>query len=297
MAEDRSDRFKELEEMYEGYQVNDRDGEKIGKVDDMFVDEDDRTEYIGVKMGLFGLSGTTLIPMDICRVDEGDNTITVDAEQERVKDGPSFDSDEAITPDFERQVWDHYGLGSPGDGDRGKYDRYDSDRDEDRSDRDEDHPGIAMGDTDDGEFREHPVDEEGANQPGSDLEDEDELRVQRTEEELRAGTREREAGKVNVRKRVRTEREEVRVPTKHEEVSVERVSLDESEGERAAAETKIGEDDVSVPVVEDEVVVEKKPVAKEEIRVRKDVVQDEEVIEEDVRKEEIEVDNETKRRD
>ena len=42
--------------------------------------------------------------------------------------------------------------------------------------------------------------------------DEEELRVQRTEEELRAGTREREAGEVRVRKDVRTEREQVRVP-------------------------------------------------------------------------------------
>ncbi|MGB3682829.1 MAG: DUF2382 domain-containing protein [Rubrobacteraceae bacterium] len=287
MAEDRSDRFKELEDMYDGYQVNDRDGEKIGKVDDMFVDEDDRTEYIGVKMGFLGLSGTTLIPMEICRVDEGDNTITVEAEQDRVKNGPNFDDDEAITPDFERQVRDHYGLESLGDDDRGSYGGYDSD--------DEHHPGVAMGDTDDGEFREHPVGEEGPNEPESDLEDEDELRVQRTEEELRAGTREREAGKVNVRKRVRTDREEVRVPKRREEVSVERVPVDEDKGERTAAESEIGEDDVSVPVVEDEVVVEKKPVAKEEIRIRKDVVEDEEVVEEDVRKEEVEVDDDSKK--
>ena len=56
-----------------------------------------------------------------------------------------------------------------------------------------------------------------------DLRDEEELRVQRTEEELRAGTREREAGEVRVRKQVRTEHEQVRVPKRHEEVSVERV--------------------------------------------------------------------------
>jgi hypothetical protein len=37
-------------------------------------------------------------------------------------------------------------------------------------------------------------------------------RVQRSEEELRAGTREREAGRVGVRKQVRTEREQVRYP-------------------------------------------------------------------------------------
>src|SRR5829696_8431482 len=76
------------------------------------------------------------------------------------------------------------------------------------------------------------------------LRDEEELRVQRTEEELRAGTREREAGEVRVRKDVRTEREQVRVPTRHEEVSVERVPV---EG-REASEAEIGEDEVTMPV-------------------------------------------------
>jgi len=48
-----------------------------------------------------------------------------------------------------------------------------------------------------------------------------------------------------------------------------------------------------VPVVEEEVVVDKRRVVKEEIRVRKDVVEDEQVVEEDVRKEEVGVDDQT----
>ena len=122
-----------------------------------------------------------------------------------------------------------------------------------------------------------------------DFRDEEELRVQRTEEELRAGTREREAGEVRVRKDVRTDREQVRVPTRHEEVSVERVPV---EG-REASEAEIGEDEVTMPVTEDEVVVEKRRVVKEELRIRKDVVQDEEVVEEDVRREEVDVEDAT----
>jgi uncharacterized protein (TIGR02271 family) len=123
-------------------------------------------------------------------------------------------------------------------------------------------------------------------------EHEDELRVQRTEEELRAGTREREAGEVGVRKTVRTDRESVEVPTRREEVTVDRVPV---EGE--ASESEIGEDEVRVPVTEEEVVVEKRPVAKEEVRIRKDVVEDTEVVEEDVRREEVDIDDETTRRD
>jgi uncharacterized protein (TIGR02271 family) len=151
---------------------------------------------------------------------------------------------------------------------------------------------MAMGDTETGQFREHAADDEGVNQSrGDDLADEDELRVQRTEEELAAGTREREAGQLKVRKRVRTDREQIEVPTRHEEVSVERVPV---EGE--ASEAEIGEDEVRVPVTEEEVVVEKRPVAKEEVRIRKDVVSDTETVEEDVRREEVEVEDDTERR-
>src|SRR5215204_3399308 len=151
-------------------------------------------------------------------------------------------------------------------------------------------PGMRMGDTQTGEFRGHGREQEGLNQTGSDLEDEDELRVQRTEEELVAGTREREAGQVKVSKQVHTEREQLRVPTRHEEVSVERVPVNE-EGTGA----EIGEDEISMPVVEEEVVTDKRPVVKEEIRVRKDVVQDEELVEEDVRREEVDIEDHTQR--
>src|SRR5919107_4950419 len=85
------------------------------------------------------------------------------------------------------------------------------------------------------------------------------------------------------------DREQISVPTRHEEVSVERVPV---EG-REASEAEIGEDEVTMPVTEDEVVVEKRPVVKEELRIRKDVVEDEEIVEEDVRKEEVDVEDAT----
>ena len=132
---------------------------------------------------------------------------------------------------------------------------------------------------------------EGEERSDRPTEREDELRVQRSEEELRAGARERQAGEVGVRKSVRTDRERIEVPTRHEEVTVDRVPV---EGE--ATEAQIGEDEVSVPVTEEEVVVEKRPVVKEEVRIRKEVVEDTEVVEEGVRREEIEIDDETTRR-
>src|SRR5215212_7186016 len=286
--EHRSDRFTALEDQYAGYEVYDRNHEKIGKVDDLFVDENDQPEYLGVKMGFLGLEGTSLIPWELSKVDEQGRRIEVSVEKAQVKEGPSFNDDEDITPQYENEVQSHYGLGAmQGTADRGAYGDYYADKEREG----EVGPGVRMGDTETGEFRGHGRDQEGVNQPGDDLEDEDELRVQRSEEELRAGTREREAGGVHVRKRVRTEREQLRVPKRREEVHVDRVPV---EG-REASEAEIGEDEVFMPVTEEEVVVEKRPEVKEEIRVRKDVSQEEEVVEEDVRREEVDIDDQTER--
>jgi uncharacterized protein (TIGR02271 family) len=287
--EERSGRFTAIEDSFAGYEVYDQNGEKIGKVDDLFVDENDNPEYIGVKIGLLGTS-STLIPIDLITVDESAGRLDVATDKETAKNGPAFDDDREITPDFENQVYSYYGLSrSSGLEGSGSYGSYYS---EESTEAGTVGPGMSMGDTETGEFREHALTDEGVNQSrGDDLADEDELRVQRTEEELRAGTREREAGSVQVRKRVRTDREQVEVPTRHEEVTVERVPV--SEG--TATEAQIGEDEVSVPLTEEEVVVEKRPVAKEEVRIRKDVVEDTEVVEEDVRREEIDVDDQTSR--
>jgi uncharacterized protein (TIGR02271 family) len=279
--EHRSDRFTAVEDQYAGYTVVDESGTKIGKVDDLFLDENDQPEYFGVKMGFLGTS-STLIPADIATTDDERSIIEVSQPKSTVQDGPAFDDDREITPDYENQVRSYYGLGAvESTEDRGTYSGYSG----------EVGPGMYEGDTETGEFRGHLEDDEGVNQStGSDLEDRDELRVQRSEEELVAGTREREAGQLKVRKRVRTDRETIEVPTKHEEVSVERVPVS---GE--ATEAQIGEDEVVMPVTEEEVVVDKRAVAKEEIRVRKDVVEDTEVVEEDVRREEIDVEDSTER--
>ena len=284
--EQRSDRFTAIEDQYQGYEVYDRNGDKIGKVDDMFVDENDQPEYIGVKMGFLG-TRSTLIPWEVASVDENDHRIEVSVDKATAKEGPSFDDDQDITSDYEEQVYSHYGLQrAQTDGERGGYGEYYGDDDE----AGKVGPGMRDGDTESGEFRGHSADDEGVNQSrGSDLEDEDELRVQRSEEELTAGTREREAGRLNVRKRVRTDREQMRVPTRREEVNVERVPVND----REAAPGEIGEDEVSMPVVEDEVVVGKQAVVKEDIRVRKDVVNEDQVVEEDVRKEEVDIDDQT----
>jgi uncharacterized protein (TIGR02271 family) len=289
--EQRTDRFTALEDRFAGYEVYDPSGEKIGKVDDLFVDENDQPEYIGVKMGFLGTS-STLIPVGITTIDSDRGFIEVSQPKSVVKDGPAFDDDREVTPEYEEQVRSYYGLEGTQEASekQGGYGAHYGDSEGEHPG--EVGPGMMMGDTESGEFRGHGREQEGLRQSGSDLEDEDELRVKRSEEELRVGTREREAGALNVRKRVVTERERMEVPTRREEVTVERVPV---EGE--ATEAEIGDDEVRIPVTEEEVVVEKRPVAKEEVRIRKDVVEDTEVVEEDVRREEVDIDDQSTRRD
>jgi len=289
--EERSDRFTAIEDQYTGYTVVDESGSKIGKVDDLFVDENDQPEYFGVKMGFLGTS-STLIPADITTVNNEQGFIEVSQPKSTVQDGPAFDDDREITSDYENEVRSYYGLGSiESSGSYEETNGHSGAGTTDSTSAGTVGSGMSMGDTESGAFREHDRDQEGLSQPGSDLEDEDELRVQRSEEELKAGTRERQAGAMKVRKRVRTDRERIEVPTKHEEVSVERVPIS---GE--ATEAQIGEDEVSVPVTEEEVVTEKRAVAKEEVRIRKDVVEDTEVVEDDVRREEVEIEDATTER-
>jgi uncharacterized protein (TIGR02271 family) len=279
LAEQRSDRFAELEEHYAGYEVYDRKGEKIGNVDDIFVDDNYQPEYFGVKAGFLGTK-SILIPMDATRVNERRRIVEVSQPKSKVKEGPAFDDDKELTPEYEERVRSFYELGSlEGSADKGTYD--------DSTDRKRSYTGREEG----SERQPSATTGDASRKRNSGLTDEDELRVQRTEEELRVGTREREVGSVSVRKRVRTDRERIRVPRRREEVKVERVPV---EG-RKAPKAEIGEDEFSVPIIEEEIVVEKRPVVKEEIRLRKDVVEDEEVVERDVRKEEIDIDDQAER--
>ncbi len=110
----------------------------------------------------------------------------------------------------------------------------------------------------------------------------DEIRMPVTEEQLEVTKRDRDAGEVRLRKDVTTEHERVDVPVTKERVYVEHVPA-----ERSAAP---GEDDfertsTSMPVREEELEVHKRPVVKEEVRLRKEREIERRAAEGDVRKE------------
>ena len=261
------------EERYADYGIFDRHGERIGPLHDLFVDEFDEPEYIGVGTGL-PANRSVLIPAEVVVFDDQLRRIAVSRPMSVVETGPSLGYDEEVTREFERRVRLHYGL--------------------EITDNTEFGAGRGSHLT---SVPEPP--ELGSIDPAPGVTDreEDEVRVRRSEEELRVETRQHEAGTMRVRKRVRTDRERIEVPKKRVEVTVERVPVEgtTSVGGEITATPEIGEEEIVVPIVEEEIVVEKRPVVKEEIRIRKQVVEDVEVVEEDVRKEEVEIDDQAHR--
>ena len=112
-VEERGNRFRELEEAYKDYTVYDQHYERIGRVDDLFVDESDQPEYIGVKTGFLGMK-STLIPMELARVNDRRKLIEVASDKHTVTEGPAFDDDEEITREHETRIYGYYGLHHPG---------------------------------------------------------------------------------------------------------------------------------------------------------------------------------------
>lgn len=110
---------------------------------------------------------------------------------------------------------------------------------------------------------------------------EKERHVTLSEEELALGKREVRAGEVEIEKDVETRHVRESVPTRHDEVVVERRPIEP--GMRASA--RIGEEEIRVPLTEEEVVASKRVVPTEEVVVSKREVVENETVEADLRRE------------
>ena len=101
------------ENRYVGYTVYNHAGETIGEVDEFFVDDNDRTQYIGVKIDSLE-PRSTLIPVDVARVDERRRLVEVATSRERLEDALTLDDGSETTPAFEQQVRSFFGVTSDG---------------------------------------------------------------------------------------------------------------------------------------------------------------------------------------
>src|SRR3954453_1288094 len=250
---------------WRGKNALDADGNKIGTVEEVYLDADtDRPEWLAVKTGLFG-SRISFVPVPGATDPGGD--VRVPYSKDQVKDAPHAEADGQLSQQAEAQLYRHYGL----------------EYGESRSDS-----GLAEGTT--GERTSHG----SAGVVGNDVSgQETDSAITRSEEELRIGTTERDAGRVRLKKYVVEDEVTQTVPVRREEVRVEREPITDANRGDALDGPDISEGEHEVTLRSEEPVVEKRAVPKERVRLEKDVETEQREVSDTVRSERIDVDGDT----
>lgn len=259
-----------------GHDVLDSAGNKIGTVDNVWIDDaTNDLEFIGVKTGwLFGK--THIIPVQ--NADISNSQITVPFGQDQIKDAPSFSGDQELSPADEDGIYQYYGVqrstsaspsGLPAGGENtgftstaGTYDNADTSDTTSGYTGDRSYTDTTTGDT---------------------------QAVALSEEELQVGKQQVETGRVRLRKVVHTEHEEVPVELQREQVSIERVSATDAD----VPSTAFQDQEIEVPVMREEPVVGKEAHVVGGVQLNKNVETESRTVTGDVRKEDVEVDDST----
>jgi uncharacterized protein (TIGR02271 family) len=245
---------------WRGRELYDRDGEKIGKIDELYIDSTtNEPEWALVNTGLFGHK-STFVPLRDAEA-TGDE-VRVSHTKSHVKDAPGIDPDGRLSESEEAELYRHYDL--DGGADSGPADGRTT-RDVELLGDDDDEARRASGDA-----------------------------MTRSEEELRVGTASRESGRARLRKYVETEDVSETVPVRREEARVEREPITGANRDQALAGQDITEAEHEVVLHEEEPVVEKRAVPKERVRLETDTVTEEREVSDQVRRERIDVEGDAR---
>ena len=216
---------------FRGRTLIDGEGEKIGKIDELYYDEQGgQPEWALVNTGLFGTK-KTFVP--IRSASPAGEDVKVPVSKEQVKDAPRLDADQELSESEERELFDHYGV-----------------------------PYTTEGSTTATSSAASGQHGTGRDTSGQNTDE----AMTRSEEELRVGTAERERGRVRLRKHVVTENVQQTVPVRREELRVEREPITDENVDHAMSGPEISEEEHEVVLHEEEPVVEKRAVAKERVR-------------------------------
>lgn len=234
-----------------GGKVIDNDGDKVGSVGQIYVDDQTGSPSWGtVNTGIFG-SNESFVPLEGA-TREGDD-VRVGYSKAKIKDAPNVAPDAHLSEQEEAELYRYYNIATGGyvSGD------YESDRD-------------AAGHDTSG-----PTTDEA---------------MTRSEEQLRVGTERREAGRARLRKFVVTEDVTKTVPVQREEVRVEREPITDANRDEALAGPDISAEEHEVVLHEERPVVEKEAVPVERVRLEKETVTDQQSVDGEVRKEQVDTD-------
>jgi uncharacterized protein (TIGR02271 family) len=239
------------------------DGDKIGKIGQVFLDnETGQPEWVTVRTGLFG-TGESFVPLSQGSI-SGDD-IRVPFDKHTVKDAPRVDdADGHLSPEEESKLYEYYGMtyGSGGDDARVS-------GDDTRTDR-TGQEGIVGRDT-----------------SGPTTDD----AMTRSEERLQVGTESVPAGTARLRKYVVTENVTRTVPVSHEEVRLEREPVTDANRDAALSGPDLTSEEHAVTLNEERVVTNKETVPVERVRLGTETVTEERQVDEQVAKEQIDLDD------
>lgn len=246
-----------------GWKVRSADNREVGKVKDLIADTGSmKIRYLDIALDRKALDlkddRRVLVPIGSARLNDDDDLVLINRPSADFVSLPTYDGDE-LDRGYEDRVRSSWGGSAASSTTAGRTanagDAFEQEQFNDR-----------------GFF--------GSRRRGR----EDSNYLTRSEEELKVGTRAKEAGEVRVHKHVDTEHVSERVPVQREEVTVERRP---ASGGQTSGELR--EDEIRVPLMAEEAVVEKRTVPKEEVVIRKHAVEDEQQVEADLKKERVDV--------
>jgi uncharacterized protein (TIGR02271 family) len=253
-----------------GSNAVDNDGDKLGKVGQVYLDDQTgRPEWATISTGLFGTS-ETFVPLTDASVADG--TLRVPYEKAKVKDAPRVDTEQGhLSPDEEAELYRYYGIGTGTAGYR------DTTTD----------TGTATLTDADADANRHGTVGHDTSGPTTDS------AMTRSEEQLRVGTEQVEAGKARLRKFVVTENVTTTVPVSREEVRIEREPITDANRGDALDGPAISEEEHEVVLHAERPVVAKEAVPVERVRLDTETVTEQETVTDSVRKEQIDTDGVT----
>ncbi|GAA2629492.1 PRC and DUF2382 domain-containing protein [Actinomadura fulvescens] len=240
-----------------GRTVIDPDGQKIGRINQVWVDDHTGAPmWATVHTGLFGAK-ETFVPIRQGRPAAG-GELQVPVSKDRVKDAPRVDPENGHIDERQQDALNHYyGMDvAPNRGDQAGRQAAAQDTQRER------------------DQRVHGQDS-----------------VTRSEEHLNVGTERVETGHVRLRKVVVTEQQQVSVPVSHEEVRVVREPI--SPEDRRRGDQRIGEEELEVTLHGERPVVETETVPVERVGLDTETVTEEQKVGGQVRKERIEVEDDS----
>ncbi|WP_296106530.1 YsnF/AvaK domain-containing protein [uncultured Corynebacterium sp.] len=257
----------------------DKNGDKVGKVGQLFVDSNSgEPTFVAVNTGLFGRN-SSLVPLAGAKLNNEE--LHVAHTKDEISDAPNIsDTDEGLEPEEEERLYKHYGLTTQ-----------DSAQTSDRGNTAQ--AGTAAGTAAGAAGRREETAKTSADTRGKKAATSDDGSVIRSEEQLNVNKEKVASGRARLRKYVVEDTETVEVPVSREEVKVEREKLSPEEAKKLG-NTRIGEENADVVLHEEQVNVDKETVPVEKVNLNKETVTDKQKVSEDLKKERVEFQDETK---